>query len=117
MAVSVAAIAAFELAMMRAETPDRFGTLMRWTHVPVFVVVVCLVIFVRLYFGTGRPWLGHAAWGMRLVSLILNLIVLLNLNYSPITRLGHVEFVGECVYVGEGVTGRLRDITIGTLCS
>ena len=117
MAVSVAAIAAFELAMMRAETPDRFGTLMRWTHVPVFVVVVCLVIFVRLYFGTGRPWLGHAAWGMRLVSLILNLILLLNLNYSPITRLGHVEFLGERVSVAEGVHSRLLEIEIGNLSS
>src|SRR5437867_5883562 len=117
MAVSVAAIAAFELAMMRAETPDRFGTLMRWTHVPVFVVVVCPVIFVRLYFGTGRPWLGHAAWGMRLVSLILNLILLLNLNYSPITRLGHVEFLGERVSVAEGVHSRLLEIEIGNLSS
>ena len=49
MAVSVAAITALELAMMRAGTPRQFGILMRWTHVPVFVLVVCLVSFVRLY--------------------------------------------------------------------
>src|SRR2546422_3859731 len=117
MAVSVAAITALELAMMRAGTPRQFGILMRWTHVPVFVLVVCLVSFVRLYFGTGRLWLGHAAWGVRLVSLILNLILLRNLNYLPITGLGHVQFLGERVSVAEGVHSWLSEVGIGELSS
>jgi PAS domain S-box-containing protein len=117
MAVSVAAITALELAMMRAGTPRQFGILMRWTHVPVFVLVVCLVSFVRLYFGTGRLWLGRAAWGVRLVSLILNLILLRNLNYLPITGLGHVQFLGERVSVAEGVHSWLSEVGIGELSS
>src|SRR5882724_13120635 len=103
MAISVAAITALELAMMRAGTPRQFGILMRCAHLPVFVLVFCLVRFVRLYFGTGRLWLGRAAWGLRLLSLILNLILLPNLNSLPLTRLGHVQFLGERVSVAEGV--------------
>ena len=116
MALSVAAMAAFELAMMRASTLDRFGLLMRWIHVPVFVLVVCLVIFVRLYFGTGGLWLGSAACGLRLVSLVLNLI-LLGLSYPPLTSLGHVEFLGERVSVAKGVHSWLLEIEIGNLSS
>jgi PAS domain S-box-containing protein len=117
MAVSVAAIAAFELTMMRADTPGQFGMLMRWTHVPVFVLVVCLVIFVRLYFRTGRFWLGYAALAARFVSLILNLILLSNANYPAITRMAHVEFLGERISVAEGVHSGLAEVEVGELSS
>src|SRR5882724_2599571 len=117
MAISVAAITALELAMMRAGTPRQFGILMRCAHLPVFVLVFCLVRFVRLYFGTGRLWLGRAAWGLRLLSLILNLILLPNLNSLPLTRLGHVQFLGERVSVAEGVHSRFAEVGIGELSS
>jgi two-component system sensor kinase FixL len=68
-AISVAAIAACELLLMRAQTTEQFGTLLRWAHLPVFFAVVSIVGFVRLYFGAGRPWLAYTVCGLRLLPL------------------------------------------------
>ena len=102
-ALGVAAIAGFELGMMRAETPGEFGTLQRWFHLPGFVVFVSLVFFVKVYFGAGRPWLAWTACGMRLVVLIMNFLSDVSVNYSEITALRHVPLWGETVSVAEGV--------------
>src|SRR3990172_7924696 len=102
-AVAVAGVAFLELSLMPAQTPEEFGTLLRWMHLPVFALVVALVAFVRIFLGTGRPWLGHAAWGVRLLSLIINFSVPTNLNYHEITGLRQIEFLGESVAVAEGI--------------
>src|SRR5216117_613935 len=105
MAVAVAVFAALELAMMRAETPAQFGTALRWIHVPVWVIIVSLVIFVRLYLRAGRRWLAWAVVGVRTLSLILNFILSPNINYREITDLRHVSFFGESVsVVGRGTS-------------
>jgi two-component system, LuxR family, sensor kinase FixL len=103
-ATSVAAIAACELLAMHAQTPQQFGTVLRWAHLPVFFAVVSMVGFVRLYLRTGRPWLGHAACGLRLLALIINFWSVPNLNYKQITGLKHLKpFGGETIAVAEGV--------------
>jgi len=81
MAVAVAVLAALELAMMQAETPWEFGIAVRWLHVPVWVITVSLVIFVRLYLRAGRQWLAWAVIGVRTLSLILNFVLSPNINY------------------------------------
>src|SRR5437667_12570522 len=80
MAIAVAAFAALELAMMRAQTPEQFGMAVRWVHVPVWVIVVSLVIFVRLYLNAGRRWLAWAVVGVRTLSVILNFALSPNIN-------------------------------------
>ena len=103
MAVAVAALAALELALMRAETPEQFGTAARWIHVPAWVIVASLVAFVRLYLRAGRRWLAWAVIGVRTLSLILNFIFSPNINYWQITPLRHISFLGETVSVPTGV--------------
>jgi PAS domain S-box-containing protein len=103
MAVAVAVFAALELAMMRAETPEEWGIAVRWVHVPVWVIIASLVIFVRLYLRAGRPWLAWAVVGMRTISLILNFVLSPNINYRQITAIRHVSFFGESVSVATGV--------------
>jgi len=103
MAIAVATFAALELALMRAETPEQFGIAVRWIHVPVWVIIASLVIFVRLYLRAGRQWLAWAVVGMRTVSLILNFTFSPNINYREITALRHVSFLGESVSVATGV--------------
>src|SRR5580700_2729898 len=71
MAVATAVFAGCELWMMGAETPVAFGTAVRWGHVPIWVLFVSLVGFVRLYLRAGRSWL---ACGLRTLSLILNFV-------------------------------------------
>ena len=103
LAVAVAALAALELALMRAETPEQFGTIARWIHVPAWVIVASLVAFVRLYLQAGRPWLAWTVIGLRTVSLILNFVFSPNLNYWQIGPLRHISFLGQSVSVPTGI--------------
>jgi len=103
LAIAVAAFAALELTVMRAETSEQFGTVARWIHVPAWVIVVSLVAFVRLYLRAGRPWLGWAVIGFRTLSLLLNFLFSPNINYWQVTPLRHVSFLGESVSIPTGV--------------
>ena len=101
--VATVAIAAAEFAMMRAGSTQQFETALRWAQVPIFVLVVSIVGFIRLYFGTGRLWLGIAACAMRLVCLIIDFLSPVNLNFREITSLQHLRFLGETVSTPVGV--------------
>jgi len=102
-ALATAVFAGCELWVMRAETPGAFGMVMRWAHVPAWVLIVSLVGFVRLYLRAGRPWLAWTVCVVRTLSLILNFVCTPNLNYREITALRQVPFLGETVVVAEGV--------------
>jgi two-component system sensor kinase FixL len=102
-ALGTAALAGFNLAVMRAESPAGFAAAIRWAHVPVWVIVLALVGFVRLYFLAGRTWLLWTVCGLRTVSLLLNFLTGQNLNYREITGLRHVSFLGESVPIAVGV--------------
>jgi two-component system sensor kinase FixL len=103
-AVATTLLAAGEVWMMRAGTPEQFATAVRWTHVPAWVLIVALVGFVRLYLRAGRPWLAWAVCGVRTLSLILNFLIGANLNYREITALRRIQFFGEPVSVAVGVS-------------
>ena len=60
-AIAAAAIAVLELAMLHTQTVERYEALVRWIHVPVWVLLLSFVAFVRLYLRAGRPWL---AWSI-----------------------------------------------------
>src|SRR5437764_959290 len=103
-AVAAAAIAAFELAMMHAKTVGQYEALLRWIHVPVWVLTVSFVMFVRLYLHAGRPWLAWSICGLRTLVLILNFLFTPNLNYQQITSLRQFSWWGgEVISVPIGV--------------
>lgn len=99
---SVAAIAVCELLLMRAQSPEQFGSVIWWTHFPLFLLTVSIVGFVRLYFRAGRPWLGYAACGLRLLDLIINLFSVPNVNYKQITGLQNLTLGRETISVALG---------------
>jgi PAS domain S-box-containing protein len=106
-AAACATVAAFELALMDSATPARYGTLIRWMHVPIFVFVASLVLFVRSYLRAGRPRLAAAAIAVRgAASLVVNFLRSPNLNYTEIASLRHVPFFGQTVSVAEGAPSR-----------
>jgi len=115
-AVAAAAIAAFELAMMHCDTVGRYETLVRWIHVPVWVLIVSFVSFVRLYLRAGRPWLAWSICGLRTLVLILNFIFTPNLNFRQITRLHQFSWWGgEIISVPIGVSnpwGTLSSVSL-----
>jgi two-component system sensor kinase FixL len=115
-AVAAAAIAAFELAMMHAQTAGQYEALLRWIHVPVWVLIVSFVMFVRLYLHAGRPWLAWSICGLRTLVLILNFIFTPNLNFRQITRLHQFSWWdGEVISVPIGVAnpwGTLSSVSL-----
>jgi two-component system, LuxR family, sensor kinase FixL len=113
-AISAAAIAAFELLLMRAQTTQQFGTLLRWAQLPVFFVVVSIVGFVQLYFRAGRAWLAGIVCGLRLLALIVNFLSVPNLNYKEIVGLHHLPmWGGETISAAKGVPNPW--VTVGHL--
>jgi two-component system, LuxR family, sensor kinase FixL len=104
-AVGGAALTAFELALVRAQTVEQYGAILRWAQLPIWAVVVSLVIFVRLYLRAGHPWLAWSVCGLRTLALILNFVFVPNLSYRQITHLNQVSWWGgETVSVPMGVT-------------
>lgn len=103
LALAVTSIAAGELSMMMARSPEAFATATRWTHVPIFVAFVAIVKFVTLSFGQARPWLGWAVIGVRAFALAVNFLVGPNLNHEVVTGLKPVEFLGGTVMTAEAV--------------
>ena len=93
-AVAAAAIAAFELAMMHAGTVAQYETLLRWIHLPVWVLTLSFVAFVRLYLQAGRPWLAWSICSLRTLVLVVNFSVTPNINFRRITSLRHFSWWG-----------------------
>ena len=86
-AVAAAAIAVLELAMLRTQTAEQYEGLVRWIHLPVWVLIVSFVSFVRLCLRAGRPWLAWSICGLRTLVLISNFVFEPNLDFREITSL------------------------------
>jgi PAS domain S-box-containing protein len=103
-ALAAGVIAGCELISMRAETTAQYGAILRWAHLPVWMLIVSVVWFVRLYLRAGRPWLAWSVCGLRTVALVLNFLLTPNLNYREITSLRHLSWWGgETVSAPVGV--------------
>src|SRR5215469_10287812 len=104
-AVAGAALTAFELALLEAQSAEDYAVILRWAQLPVWALVVSVVIFVRLYLRAGRWWLAWSVCGMRTLALILNFIFIPNLSYRQITSVRLVSWWGgETISVPVGAT-------------
>ena len=104
-AVAGAALTAFELWLLRAQSAEEYAEILRWTQLPVWSLIVTLVVFVRLYLRAGRLWLAWSVCSARTLALILNFVFTPNLSYRQITGLRQVSWWGgETVSVPVGVT-------------
>jgi two-component system sensor kinase FixL len=96
-ALGTAASAGFDLALLRAESPAQIASVIRWSHVPIWVIILALAGFVRLYLRAGQPWLLWTVCGLRTAALFLNFLTGQNLNYREISSVSHIPFLGESV--------------------
>lgn len=103
MAVATTGFVFCDLRMIQAQTPEEFGIALKWAHVPIWILVVSLVAFVRVYLQAGRLWLAWSAVGLRTIALLLNFTTGQSLNYNEITGLRRISFLGELVSVPVGV--------------
>jgi PAS domain S-box-containing protein len=102
-AVAAATISAFELWMMNAGTVEQYQLLLRWIHVPTWVLTLSFVAFVRLYLRAGRAWLAWSIYGLRTLILVLNFSFPLGINFKTITDIRRFSSAGEMVSVPVGV--------------
>jgi two-component system, LuxR family, sensor kinase FixL len=103
-AVATAVICWFDLAILRASSPAEIASAIRWIHLPVWLLVLSLAGFVRLFLDAGRSWLLWTVCGLRTAAVILNFLTGENINYREISSLRHLTFLGESVSsIGEGV--------------
>ena len=102
-AIGTAGLTFCELWLMQAETIGEAGRVIRWGHLPFWVITLSLVGFMRLYMRAGRLWLAWIICGLRTLSLILDFSFTPNLNFREITGLRHVSFLGETVSIPQGI--------------
>src|SRR5437870_9090267 len=102
-AVAAAAISVFEVEMMNAQTVEQYQSLVRWVHVPTWILTVSFVAFIRLYLRAGRRWLAWSIYGLRTLILILNFISPVSVNFRTITDINHFSWGGEIVAVPVGL--------------
>jgi len=102
LAMSMGALTLFELAIMRAATPQQAGQLIRWAHVPTATAVLSIVAFLHFYIGSRWPWVGVAACVLRLAALALNFYFEPNLSYVALTGLERITLFGETAVVPVG---------------
>jgi two-component system, LuxR family, sensor kinase FixL len=101
-AIAAAAISAFELWMLNCRTVDQYEQLVRWIHVPTWVLTLSFVAFVRLYLHAGRAWLVWSIYGLRTLVLILNFIFPVSINFTAITDIRQFSWGGQMVSVPVG---------------
>ena len=102
-AVAAAIISVFELRMLNATTVEQYQLLMRWIHVPVWILTLSFVGFVRLYLHAGRPWLAWSIYVLRTFVLILNFSFPVSINFNRITGIRHFTWGGDIIAVPVGV--------------
>jgi two-component system, LuxR family, sensor kinase FixL len=103
-AIAAASISAFELWMLNSRTVDEYESLVRWIHVPTWVLTLSFVAFVRLYLHAGRVWLIWSIYGLRTLVLILNFIFPVSINFTAITDIRQFSWGGQMVSVPVGVS-------------
>ena len=101
-AIAAAAISAFELWMLNSRTADQYEQLVRWIHVPTWVLTLSFVAFVRLYLHAGRVWLVWSIYGLRTLVLILNFVSPVSINFTAITEIRQFSWGGQMVSVPAG---------------
>jgi len=94
-AFSLATLTLFEFQALEATTPQRLGTLIRWMHVPIAVLVLSLVAFLRLSFGRRFFALAVSAAALRLGALALNFTTGVNLNFATLPTVGRILWPGD----------------------
>jgi PAS domain S-box-containing protein len=105
LAISAATFGAFELAMMRAQSPAGYAAALRWAHVVLAVWVLSIVWFVYFYFDAGRLWLAYLTSGLRLLALGLNFVTGANINFREVSSLDQLVLWGGVVVSGPvGIT-------------
>jgi two-component system, LuxR family, sensor kinase FixL len=73
-ALAVAVVSVMELELLRADSLDGCNGLLRWSSLPLGIMVAAMTGFVWSFFGTGRAWLALAGVGLNELGQTMNLV-------------------------------------------
>jgi PAS domain S-box-containing protein len=102
-AVAAAAISILELWMMKTATVQQYELLVRWIHVPTWMLIISVVAFVRRYLHAGRAWLAWSIYGLRTLILLLNFTFPVSINFTTITGIRQFAWAGEILSLPVGM--------------
>ena len=97
-AVATAVGCALELALMRAENPAEFMTILRWGELVTGFMMTLPVAFIWFYFRPGNKWLALAGPCLFALALIVNFLHGSSLTYRQITSIKAIESFGGVSY-------------------
>lgn len=89
---------------MRSVNIEQIAILMRWVQLPLLVLWVAIVYFVRFYLKSGRTWLAWTVCSLRTLALILSFSTGQNLFFTEITHIKSIAiFGGETISIAQGI--------------
>lgn len=94
MAVGAGLTGMSELFLLNTESIATYHSIIRWQHIPIFVLLVSMVWAVQLYFGNGRRWLAWMITVSWIICLIINFVSPHSLVYGEIESLDRVQTLG-----------------------
>src|SRR5438552_3719931 len=101
-AASAALIAAYELQLIRADTPEEYSAILRWRPLSTWVLVLSLVAVTRLYLHAGRSWMALNACELQTLTVIVNFAFTPNIYYQEITAVQQLPWGGETASIPLG---------------
>ncbi len=102
-ALGAALLAVMELLLFETSSLEKYNTLIRLNHIPLFILIVSITWFVRYNFKTGRLWMAYAITGLWTIGLILNFTVGDNLTFIELEGLRQIQtFTGETTFIPYG---------------
>ncbi len=96
-ALSVGAIALFELASFHAASPQAMAGIIRGWHVPIALMTWAIVYQVCSMTPHASRLLGGSVAGLRLLALVLNFTTGDNLNFASVDSLGQTTWLGATI--------------------
>ena len=103
---AIAVIAIFEMLAMNTASPAQYAMLVRWGGVPVFVLMMAVMGFVRVFLGAGRPWLAVCVAALSVLLLVLGFATDPGSSFGRMPVLREVEVIGGAtVTLARGTEG------------
>lgn len=110
-ALGAAGMGFVELVLLHAASVDQYLLLIRWGHVPLFVLLVSIVWFVYLRSGTARRWLAVLITALWCVSLAINFAAPYSLTFEHISGLRQGWLWGQSFTMADGEANPWQGIT------
>jgi len=89
-ALGAALSALFELLQLHASSIEVYHQVVRFGHIPIFILLVSLVWFVDIYFGTARRWLTILITSLWTITLIINFVAENSLTFQSISEIQRI---------------------------